>query len=36
VAAASDAETQAVLDELSNEIERLNKQNSALRQRVSC
>jgi len=28
------AETQAVLDELSNEIDRLNKENAALRQRV--
>jgi transposase len=34
VAAASGAETQAVLDELSNEIDRLNKENAALRQRV--
>jgi len=34
VAAASGAETQAVLDELGNEIERLNKENAALRQRV--
>jgi len=34
VAAVSDAETQAVLDELSNEIDRLNKENAALRQRV--
>ena len=30
----SGAETQAVLDELSNEIERLNQENAALRQRV--
>ena len=30
----SGAETQAVLDELSNEIDRLNKENAALRQRV--
>ena len=28
------AETQAVLDELSSEIERLNKENAVLRQRV--
>jgi hypothetical protein len=34
VAAVSGAETQAVLDELSNEIDRLNKENAALRQRV--
>src|SRR6202140_608456 len=34
MAAASGAETQAVLDELSNEIDRLNKENAALRQRV--
>jgi transposase len=34
VAAASGAETQAVLDELGNEIDRLNKENAALRQRV--
>ena len=34
MAAASGAETQAVLDELSNEIERLNQENAALRQRV--
>jgi transposase len=34
VAAASGSETQAVLDELSNEIERLNQENAALRQRV--
>jgi len=34
VAAASGAETQAVLDELSNEIDRLNQENAALRQRV--
>src|SRR6202158_5498883 len=34
VAAASGAETKAVLDELSNEIDRLNKENAALRQRV--
>src|SRR6202158_2388738 len=34
VAAASGAETQAVFDELSNEIDRLNKENAALRQRV--
>ena len=34
VVAASGAETQAVLDELSNEIDRLNKENAALRQRV--
>jgi DNA replication protein DnaC len=34
VAAASGAETQAVLDELRNEIDRLNKENAALRQRV--
>ena len=34
MAAASGAETQAVLDELGNEIERLNKENAALRQRV--
>ena len=35
-ATASDrgAEPQAVLDELSNEIDRLNKENAALRQRV--
>ena len=32
--AAVSGETQAVLDELSNEIERLNKENAALRQRV--
>ena len=32
--AASGAETQAVLNELSSEIERLNKENAALRQRV--
>ena len=31
---ASGAETQAVLDELGNEIERLNQENAALRQRV--
>jgi transposase len=34
VAVVSGAETQAVLDELSNEIERLNQENAALRQRV--
>jgi transposase len=34
VAAVSGAETQAVLDELSKEIDRLNKENAALRQRV--
>src|SRR6202008_4072294 len=34
VAAARGAETQAVLDELSNEIDRLNQENAALRQRV--
>jgi hypothetical protein len=34
VAAVSGAETQAVLDELSSEIDRLNKENAALRQRV--
>jgi transposase len=34
VAAASSAETQAVLDELSHEIDRLNQENAALRQRV--
>ena len=34
VAAASGAETQAVLDELSGEIERLHKENAALRQRI--
>lgn len=34
VVAASGAETQAVLDELSSEIDRLNKENAALRQRV--
>ncbi len=34
MAAVSGAETQAVLDELSNEIDRLNKENAALRQRV--
>jgi hypothetical protein len=34
VAAASGAETQAVLDELSNKIARLNQENAALRQRV--
>jgi hypothetical protein len=34
VAAASGAETQAVLDELSNAIDRLNPANAALRQRV--
>jgi len=34
VAAVSGAETQAVLDELGNEIDRLNKENAALRQRV--
>ncbi len=34
MAAASGAETQAVLDELNNEIERLNQENAALRQRV--
>ncbi len=34
MAAASEAETQAVLDELSSEIDRLNKENAALRQRV--
>ena len=34
MAAASGAEIQAVLDELSNEIDRLNKENAALRQRV--
>src|SRR6202049_1741453 len=34
MAAASGAETQAVLDELSNEIDRLNKENAALRKRV--
>ena len=34
MAAASGAEPQAVLDELSHEIERLNRENAALRQRV--
>ena len=34
MAAASGAATQAVLDELSNEINRLNQENAALRQRV--
>ena len=34
MAAVSGAETQAVLDELSNEIARLNQENAALRQRV--
>ena len=34
MAAVSGAETQAVLDELSDEIDRLNKENAALRQRV--
>ena len=34
MAAVSGAETQAVLDELSSEIDRLNKENAALRQRV--
>ena len=34
MAAVSGAETQAVLDELSNEIDRLNQENAALRQRV--
>ena len=34
MAAASGTETQAVLDELSNEIERLNQENEALRQGV--
>src|SRR6267143_5288414 len=34
VAVAGGAETQAVLDELGNEIERLNQENAALRQRV--
>lgn len=34
VVVVSGAESQAVLDELSNEIERLNKENAALRQRV--
>jgi hypothetical protein len=34
VAVASGAETQAVLDELGNEINRLNQENAALRQRV--
>ena len=34
MAAVSGAETQAVLDELSNEIDRLNHENAALRQRV--
>ena len=34
MAAASGAETQAVLDELGNEIDRLNQENAALRQRV--
>src|SRR5260370_5982367 len=34
VVVTSGAEPQAVLDELSNEIERLNKENAALRQRV--
>src|SRR5208283_4835201 len=34
VAASSGAEPQAVLDELSHEIERLNQENAALRQRV--
>ena len=34
MAVASGAETQAVLDELGNEIERLNQENAALRQRV--
>ena len=34
MAAVSGAETQAVLDELSNEIDRLNKENASLRQRV--
>jgi hypothetical protein len=34
VAVVSGAETQAVLDELSSEIDRLNRENAALRQRV--
>lgn len=34
MAAASGAETQAVLDEFSNEIDRFNQENAALRQRV--
>ena len=34
MALVSGAETQAVLDELSSEIDRLNKENAALRQRV--
>ena len=34
VAGSSGADTQAVLDELSSEIERLHKENAALRQRV--
>ena len=34
MAAVSGAETQAVLDELSSEIARLNKENATLRQRV--
>ena len=34
MAAGSGAEPQAVLDELSNEIDRLNRENAALRQRV--
>src|SRR5215470_12511076 len=34
VVVTSGAETQAVLDELSSEIDRLNKENAALRQRV--
>jgi transposase len=34
VAAVSGAETQAVLDDLSSEIDRINRENAALRQRV--
>jgi hypothetical protein len=34
VATASGAATQAILDELGNEIDRLNQENAALRQRV--
>jgi hypothetical protein len=34
VAAVSGAETVAVFDELNSEIDRLNKENAALRQRV--
>jgi transposase len=34
VVVTSGAEPQAVLDELSNEIDRLNKENAALRQRI--